>query len=259
MKIVRLGHASYVLKSKFGKNYLIDPFLNANPGCPEQYLKPEFLKTIHAVLLTHGHFDHTEGLQHVVENNPDVNIVAQYDLGLLLMQKGFQHVQLINIGGKVRFEDMSATMVKANHSSSYNETVGAPMYAGTAVGYMFDFKDDITIYHSGDTAMMSDMELFQKFHQPDVAILSASGQFVMEPDEAAFVVKNLLDVKYVIPNHQFPNHQTTPRQEVLDGMLENFPVIETMMDKDNELKELLKDYKETEVVILDYGEEREFI
>ena len=113
------------MKSKFGKNYLIDPFLNANPGCPEQYLKPEFLKTIHAVLLTHGHFDHTEGLQHVVENNPDVNIVAQYDLGLLLMQKGFQHVQLINIGGKVRFEDMSATMVKANHSSSYNETVGS--------------------------------------------------------------------------------------------------------------------------------------
>lgn len=258
LKILRLGHASYVLKSKAGNNYLIDPFLHANPGCPEQYLSPDFLQSISAVFLTHGHFDHTEGLQDLVKNNPDVQIIAQYDLGLILLQNGFENVQLINIGGKVHFSDMHATMVKANHSSSYNEIIGAPMYAGTAVGYMFNFIDDMTIYHSGDTAMMSDMELFQKFHQPEVAILSASGQFVMEPEEAAFVVKNLLDVKYVIPNHQFPNHQTTPRKEVLDGMLENFPVIETMMNKDHKLKELLEDYDQTEVVLLNYGEEREF-
>lgn len=258
MKVLRIGHASYVLKSKFGNNYLIDPFLYANPGCPEEYLQPDFLKSIDTVFLTHGHFDHTEGLQYLVENNSNIQIIAQYDLGLILLQSGFKNVQLLNVGGKVRFDDISASMVKANHSSSYNETTGTPMYAGTAVGYVFDFKEDITLYHSGDTAMMTDMKLFQQFHQPDVAILSASGQFVMEPEEAAFVIKNLLDVKYVIPNHQFPNHHTTPRKETLDNMLENFPVIETMMDKDRQLQELLKDYNKTEVVVLDYGEERKF-
>lgn len=258
MKIIRLGHASYVLKSNSGNHYMIDPFLDANPGCPAQYVDPEFLKKIDAVCLTHGHFDHTEGLEELAKHNPDVKIIAQYDFGLILMQNGFKNVELINVGGKLRLDDVSITMVKANHTSSYQETVGTPIYAGTAVGYMFDFKEDITLYHSGDTAMMTDMELYQKFHQPDVAILSASGQFVMEPEEAAFVVKNLLDVKYVIPNHQFPNHETTPRKEVLEGMLANFPVIETMMDKDNVLEALLADYDKTEVVILDYGEEREF-
>lgn len=258
MRILRIGHASYILKSEFGNNYLIDPFLHTNPGCPEENLQPEFLKTIDTVFLTHGHFDHTEGLEYLVECNSDIKIIAQYDLGLILLQNGFENIQLLNVGGKVRFNDVSATMVKANHSSSYNETIGSPMYAGTAVGYVFDFKEDITLYHSGDTAMMADMELFQKFYQPDVAILSASGQFVMEPEEAAFVIKNLLDVKYVIPNHQFPNQQTTPRKETLDNMLQNFPVIDKMMDKDQQLQELLKDYNETEVVVLDYGEEKEF-
>lgn len=258
MKILRIGHATWVLTSSTGKKYMIDPFLQENPGCPAEYLQPDFLKSIEAVCLTHGHFDHTEGLEELIQHNPDVQIIAQYDFGLLLLQNGYKNVQLINVGGKIRLEDVDITMVKANHTSSYQETIRTPIYAGTAVGYMFDFKNDITLYHSGDTAMMADMELYQKFYKPDIAILSASGQFVMEPEEAAFVVKNLLDVNVVIPNHQFPNQQTTPRKEVLSSMLENFPVIETMMDKDNELEELLKDYQETEVVILDYGEERTF-
>jgi hypothetical protein len=34
--------------------------------------------------------------------------------------------------------------------------------------------------------------------------------------------------------------------------------VEFMIDRDNELKELLKDYKKTNVIPLAYGEEREF-
>ncbi|HYK73964.1 MAG TPA: metal-dependent hydrolase, partial [Pseudoneobacillus sp.] len=247
-----------VLKSKNGKNYLIDPFFDLNPGFPSQLNNAEFYESIDCVFLTHGHFDHTSGIAKLVEHKPDIMIVAQYELALILLQKGIKNVLPINIGGSVSFEDVNVTMVQARHSSSYGETEGTPIYAGEAAGYIFDFVNDYTLYHSGDTAIMSDMKLIQDVYQPEIAILSSSGHFTMGPKEAAYAVKHLLDVQYVIPSHTFPSIETATSPESLDQLLNAFPVVGFMIDKDKDLKELLEDYKKTEVVILGYGEENEF-
>lgn len=257
MKILRLGHASYLLTSRKGKKYLVDPFLSANPGCPKEYTKSEFLKTVDAVFVTHAHFDHTSGLDEVLHANPEVPVICQYDFGLLLMQNGVQNVQLLNYGGSVDLGDMKAVMVQAVHTSSYRETEGQPVYAGQPAGYVFDFEGDRTLYHSGDTAMTLDMKLIQEFYQPDVAILSSSGQFVMGPEEAVYVVKNLLDVEYVIPNHHFPNETNAPQPEVLQQMLEQFPVIQSMIDADKTFIKLLDNYEKTTAVQISFGEEIE--
>ncbi|ANX10671.1 hypothetical protein ABE41_001415 [Fictibacillus arsenicus] len=103
-------------------------------------------------------------------------------------------------------------MVQAKHTSSYGETEGTPIYAGEAVGYIFDFHNDHTLYHSGDTAIMSDMKLIQDVYEPTIAILSSSGHFTMGPKEAAYAVKNLLNVQYVIPSHTFPTKKRLLRQ-----------------------------------------------
>lgn len=259
MKIQRLGHAMYVLKSKEGKNYLIDPFFVLNPGFPGELNTGSFYQSIDCVFLTHGHFDHTSGLPKILEHKPEIMIVAQYELALILLQQGIKNVLPINFGGSVSFDDVTVTMVQARHSSSYGETTGTPVYAGESAGYIFDFKDDYTLYHSGDTALMADMKLIQDVYQPEITILSSSGHFTMGPKEAAYAVKNLLDVKYVIPSHTFPTNETAASPESLAQLLQAFPVVEFMIDRDNELKELLTDYKKTEVTPLAYGEEREFV
>nr|WP_263323617.1 metal-dependent hydrolase [Neobacillus sp. Marseille-Q6967] len=259
MKILRLGHAMYVLKSREGKNYLIDPFFDLNPGFPRHLNTASFYQSIDCVFLTHGHFDHTSGLAKLVEHKPDIMIVAQYELALILLQKGIKNVMPINIGGSVGFDDVNVTMVQARHTSSYGETEGAPVYAGEAAGYIFDFKDDYTLYHSGDTAIMADMKLIQEVYEPEIAILSSSGHFTMGPKEAAYAVRNLLKVKYVIPSHTFPTNETAASPEALQQLLQAFPVVDLMIDKDNDLKQLLKDYKKTAVITLGYGEEKEFI
>lgn len=257
MKIMRLGHAMYIIKSKEGKNYLIDPFFDMNPGFPKHLNSAEFYKSIDCVLLTHGHFDHTSGLPKLVEHKPEILIIAQYELAMILLQQGIKNVLPINIGGSVAFEDVRITMVQANHTSSYGETEGTPVYAGEAAGYIFNFKDDYTLYHSGDTGLMMDMKLIQEVYEPEIAILSSSGHFTMGPKEAAYAVKKLLNVKYVIPSHSFPTKETATSPETLNQLLQAFPVVEFMIDKDKDLAELLKDYKKTGVITLAYGEEKE--
>ncbi|MBO8172938.1 MAG: metal-dependent hydrolase [Bacillaceae bacterium] len=257
MKLTRLGHAMYLLTSKKGKKYLIDPFYDMNPGCPETYMQEAELKSIDAVFLTHGHFDHTSGLKNITDVNPDVLVVAQYELAMILMQNGVKNVYPLNYGGSIQLDDVKASMVQAKHTSSYGETEGTPIYAGEPAGYVFDFHGDRTLYHSGDTAMMSDMKLIQDFYQPDVAILSCSGQFVMGPEEAAYVVKHLLDVQTVIPNHHFPSQEQAPRRDTLSNLLEAFPIVENMMGTDQKLKALLEPEKQVNVLIVDFGEEIE--
>ncbi|WP_280771751.1 metal-dependent hydrolase [Salipaludibacillus daqingensis] len=258
MKILRLGHAMYVFTSAAGNKYLIDPFFDMNPGCPEEYTRESYLKTIDCVFLTHGHFDHTSGLDKLKEANPEVMVVASYELALILMQKGMKNIMPINLGGCVPFSDVNVTMVQARHSSSYGETEGAPIYAGESAGYVFEFDKDQTIYHSGDTNIMLDMELIQDLYEPTVAILSSGGHMTMGPREAAYAVKHLLNVGIVIPSHTFTSKEKAVRPNVLDHLLEAFPVISKMMDKDNDLKELLEDYEQTDVVVLECGEERRF-
>ena len=112
LKILRLGHAMYVpLKSKSNKNYLIDPFFDLNPGCPEQFITESFFQSLDGVFLTHGHFDHTSGLQKILDSKPDILVVAQYELALILLQKGVKNVYPINLGGSIQLEDVNVTMV----------------------------------------------------------------------------------------------------------------------------------------------------
>ncbi|MFD1037407.1 hypothetical protein ACFQ3N_03070 [Virgibacillus byunsanensis] len=49
MKILRIGHAIYVLKSNDGKNYLIDLFIDTNHSSPPHLDDPDFYQSIDCV------------------------------------------------------------------------------------------------------------------------------------------------------------------------------------------------------------------
>jgi len=118
-----------------------------------------------------------------------------------------------NKGGTVRLGEVAVTMVSATHSSS---SVGedGPVYGGTEAGFMIA-GEGRTIYFSGDTDVMADMEVFEALHQPEIGILCAGGHFTMDMARAAYAARRYFQFKTVIPCH----YRTFPLLEQSAGKL----------------------------------------
>ncbi len=195
MKLTWLGHAGFRLEIE-GAVILIDPWLTGNPVFPEERRAEAIAGATH-VLLTHGHSDHTgEALALAREGLPLVGI---YDLlSWWESQHGITAIGF-NKGGTVELNGAAVTMVNATHSSSLT-VEGRPVYAGHESGYMIR-GEGRTIYVSGDTDIMADMEWMGELHRPEIGILAAGGHFTMDMQRAAWAAKRYFDFKTVIPCH----------------------------------------------------------
>lgn len=195
MKLTWLGHAGFRLEIE-GAVILIDPWLTGNPVFPEDRRAEAIAGATH-VLLTHGHSDHTgEALALAREGLPLVGI---YDLlSWWESQHGITAIGF-NKGGTVELNGAAVTMVNATHSSSLT-VEGRPVYAGHESGYMIR-GEGRTIYVSGDTDIMADMEWMAELHRPEIGILAAGGHFTMDMQRAAWAAKRYFDFKTVIPCH----------------------------------------------------------
>jgi L-ascorbate metabolism protein UlaG (beta-lactamase superfamily) len=105
----------------------------------------------------------------------------------------------MNLGGTVQLNDVAATMVEAKHSAGAQDDKGTH-YVGVAAGFVLAIADGPVLYHAGDTAVFSDMQLIRELYQPQVAMLPIGGHFTMGPKEAA------LAVRYIAPSAVLPLH-----------------------------------------------------
>ena len=48
------------------------------------------------------------------------------------------------------------------------------LYGGSAMGFMIQFENGLTVYFAGSTALTMDMQLWGMLYKPDVAILPLS-------------------------------------------------------------------------------------
>jgi L-ascorbate metabolism protein UlaG (beta-lactamase superfamily) len=189
-----LGHAAFYLESPNGTKILIDPFLKDNPTTPAIWKSPE---GIDYILLTHGHEDHVGNTLEITERT-GCTVVSTVELSTLLTSKhGLDGDQAVafNKGGTVQFDDFSVTMVSANHSSSFQGE-----YDGEAAGLIVSFKNDITVYHMGDTNIFTDLELYGELYKPDVAFVPMGDHFTMGSAEATLAVA-MVEPEIAIPIH----------------------------------------------------------
>ncbi len=221
MKIIWLGHSGFRVEIG-GEVLLIDPWMTGNPLFPADR-RAEAIAGATYVLLTHAHGDHSTDTV-AVAKELGIPVVGTYDLvSFWEASEGIKGVGF-NKGGTVALGSLKATLVNATHSSSLGGDKG-PIYGGTEAGFMIE-GEGRTVYVSGDTDVMADMEIFEALHHPEIGILCAGGHFTMDMRRAAYAAKRYFNFKTVIPCHYRTFPILEQSAEVLAAGLPGVDVIE---------------------------------
>ena len=219
MDIRFLGHSAFEL-TEGDTRILIDPFLTGNPKAA---VSADELEPTH-IFLTHGHADHIGDTVDIAKRT-NAKVVAIVELANELQEDGVENVSDPNIGGTVEFGNVSVRLTPAWHTSTTPKgTVNTPAGLVIRVG-------DTTVYHLGDTALFSDLQLVKaRDGQIDVALMCIGGHYTMDRTDAVAAAQ-LVGANQIIPCHY-----------------NTFPPIET------DAEAFKNDVTASEVVVLDPGQ-----
>ena len=198
MDIRFLGHSCFEF-SDGTVTVLVDPFLTGNPKAAVAAgdVSPD------VIALTHGHGDHYGDVVDIAKRT-GATVVALVEIAAEIGGEGVEDVRDPNIGGTVRFDWGWIKLTPAWHTSTTPKgTVTIP------AGLLINIGGKL-VYHLGDTALFSDLQLIsRRGDHVDVALVPIGGHYTMDRIDAVTAVE------FVNPTTVIPCHYDT------------FPPIET--------------------------------
>jgi L-ascorbate metabolism protein UlaG (beta-lactamase superfamily) len=212
-EVLWLGQAAFRITSPGGKVIVVDPWLRTNPKTPAAFKELTALGKVDAILVTHGHFDHIADAPDLARMH-NLPMWAPGGLNQSLTTLGVMpgdKLPRFNKGGTIQpAAGIKVTATHAEHSSEYvhrDEATGksATHVGGEPVGYIIEMENGFRIYHMGDTDVFGDMKLIAERYRPDLVLIPIGGNFTMDPQGAAFAIRDMLKPKFVIPMHYGAN------------------------------------------------------
>ena len=174
MTFTYYGHSCFCVEAG-GKKFLFDPFISGNELAREKV----DIETIEAdyILVSHGHMDHVLDLVAIAKRT-GAKVIGCYEVVTWAMGQGITNAHPMNFGtahfdfGKLRF-------VPAWHSSELPDG----SYGGNPGGFIVHSSEG-NFYYSGDTCLMTDMQLIPRYAKLDFAVLPIGGNFTMDMYDA---------------------------------------------------------------------------
>ena len=165
------GHASVRIQTPEGKTIYVDPFFGTGYDVPADL-----------ILMTHGHYDHTQ-TDLITSKADDCRNISWKEA---LVSGVYQSFDL----GYVKVE-----AVEAGFNKNHNEK--------ECVGYILTFSNGATVYLSGDTSTAPGMSALADRHL-DYAFICCDGVYNMDVTEAAECAR-IIGAKHTIPYHMVPS------------------------------------------------------
>jgi len=191
MRLTWFGHSCFLLETD-AHRLLFDPWLNHNPVSPVKAadIRCDF------IFCSHAHEDHTGDALEIARNNHSP-IVAPYELAEYFAAQGAETVDLMQ-GGSASLAFGRVKLTPAIHSSSLELGNGRNLPLGEPGGYIVSAGAK-KIYHAGDTALFSDMQLIGRTGL-DLALLPIGDWYTMGIDDAVDAL-DLLAPRLAVPMH----------------------------------------------------------
>jgi L-ascorbate metabolism protein UlaG (beta-lactamase superfamily) len=212
-----LGQAGFRIKSPDGKVIVIDPWITGGPKTPAIYKNDlAALGPVDLLLVTHAHVDHIGDAPDLAKMHK-IRLYGPADMITPLITLGVIPAELthrFNKSGHITpLPGIKVTAVKAEHSSLLvwkNPATNKleSHYAGEAMGYIIQLENGFKIWHMGDTGIFGDMKFISEYYKPDLVMVPIGGNFTMNPDDAAYVLREVINPKMVIPMHYNSNPLT---------------------------------------------------
>ena len=198
VEIRYLAHAAVEIKSG-ATTLLVDPFITGNPKIT---VEASELEPTH-IFLTHGHQDHYGDTVEIAKRT-GATVVAITEVAGEIGEEGVENVPDPNLGGTVEFDWGWVKLVPAWHTSTTPKG-----QVSTPAGLLI-MIDGTLVYHVGDTALFSDLQLIaRRGDHVDVALVPIGGHYTMDRLDAVTAVE-FINPSVVIPVHYdtFPPIET---------------------------------------------------
>lgn len=213
-----LNFSGFEIVTPGGYRIVVDPFLSGSDehGIPPSPVPLSDLDQTNLVLVSHGAFDHLGQALEIVQRS-GAYLACGPEVRLHALGHGIppERIAYLLSGCSVTFaEQVTVKALDVRHISLFQS--GDHWLSGQPLSFMIRLHDadldrPLTIYHSGDTSLFSDLKLFGELHRPDVALLCVGGVRThgfevvpLPPDEAALALE-WLGAPLAIPMHYRPD------------------------------------------------------
>ena len=203
-KFTYYGGMALKIERSDGFKIMIDPYIH-NSLC--QDATPDMFYDVDVLLISHAAFDHFGETVDILRHSNATIVCGTETWARVRGEADIPESRHINViyGDGARFGQPEVRFVPAWHGS--NVVYHGAAHAYYPFGIIVKLEPDVSLYHTGDTSIFSDIKLIRELYRPNIMMpcistIDVKYGSIMSPVEAAQAIR-WVGPDLVIPGHYY--------------------------------------------------------